>query len=139
MQKENAPAAATTGAGANRANNYVSTIHDTIIAQLSPASKNILQQLRIGHENAITRAALIRATGMPDRALRLEIAALRLSGVVVVADVHGYYLPGNIEEVRNFINQEESRARSTFQSIQSARRLELEMQQGEQLTLWGAV
>jgi|GEM_PF-2896242 len=138
-QNKKAPAAATTGAGANSTTNYESTIHSTIIAQISPQGKSILQHIRTGRENAISRRDLITRTGLADRALRLEIEIMRRAGVVILAGAAGYFLPGNIKEVRSFIQQEEARARSTFKSIQSARQLELEMQQGEQLTMWGAV
>ena len=139
MQKEKAPAVPPARANAGNPRNHAEETRNASISCISKEGKMILQHLGIGRENAISRAALIRATGMPDRALRLEIAALRRSDAVVLADVNGYYLPGSIEEVRAFIRQEESRARSTFQSIQSARQLEMEMQGAGQLKMWGVV
>ena len=123
----------------NRANGKESSPHDTILPQVTTQGKQILQHIRAGRENAIPRSDLIKVTGMRDRMLRLEIEAMRRAGVVILADVVGYYLPGDLDEVQAFIRQESSRARSTFFTLRSARKLAEQMQaQGEQIRIEGA-
>jgi len=111
-----------------------STSCTIILPQITPQSKNILRHIRTGHANAITRRNLIQATGLPDRTLRLEIEALRRSGTVICTSGRGYFIPQTLEELQGFIKQEERRARSTFFTLQSARKLAEQMQQqGEQV------
>jgi biotin operon repressor len=137
-QNKAAPTVAVAGAEAGSATREESTTRTKSIPHLSANGNKILQQLAHGRKNAITRRMLMAETKMPDRAMRLEIEAMRRAGIVILADVSGYYLPGNVEEVQEYIRQEEARARSTFQSIQSARQLETTMlQQVEQLTFGG--
>ena len=94
----------------------------------------IQPHLGTGREAAKKRRELLAITGLHDRIFRKSVEALRRAGVVICSDVYGYYLPGTLEEVQEFIRQEEHRARSTFLTLQSARQLEAKMQQqGEQV------
>jgi len=141
-----APTVGAAGAeSVNQANSYESPTHTSILQQTGhevkdygPAGQIILPLLRHGRDNARKRLDLMTATGLRDRVFRKGIESLRRAGVVICSGEQGYYLPATLAEVQGFIRQEEARARSTFYTLQSARRLEVEMlQQGEQLTMGG--
>jgi len=137
-----APTVGAAGAeSVNQANSYESPTHTNILQQTGHEVKGygateqaILSLLSSGRDNALKRRELMSLTGLHDRVLRRGIEALRRAGVVICSDVSGYYLPGTLEEVQEFIRQEEARARSTFFTLQSARQLAEQMQQqGEQV------
>lgn len=80
-----------------------------------------------GHRNAVSRRQLMSITGLSDRALRLQIAAERRAGALILSSVEygnsGYYRPepGNAEELRRFIASMSSRGRETFAVLKAAR------------------
>ena len=142
-----APAAPTTGAkDADQANIDESQTRIAILAPLNKAVKPygtaaqaILPLLQSGRNNAQKRRDLLAATGLPDRAFRRGVEALRRAGVVICADSAGYYLPATLGEIKGFIAQEERRARSTFYTLRTARELAAQLQaQGEQIRIEGA-
>lgn len=70
----------------------------------------MIEYLKTGRDNAITRQELSMATGMSDRAVRMDIARLREKGIAVIStsDSTGYYLAENIGEVRHYIAETRS-------------------------------
>ena len=101
------------------------------------ARERILPYIGIGSQNAISRRELIRVSGIPDRAMRFEIEALRRSGCVILSDNNGYFLPSDEHEIEAYIRREESRAKSTFLTLKAARKLraELQVQESGQVSL----
>lgn len=73
---------------------------------------DLMQCLRTGRINAVTRAELVNRTGMPDRANRREIERLRREGVPVISasDGRGYWLAESVEEVERFLREADLRA-----------------------------
>jgi hypothetical protein len=138
-------AAATTEANAKNHRNQTGEFRTPSIAPEWEKVKHydeigqlILPQLRSGRGSARKRVDLVDAVGLPDRTFRRGIESLRRAGVVICAGDGGYYLPATVAEVEGYIAQEEARARSTFFTLQSARRLAEAMQaEGEQLTIGG--
>ena len=77
-----------------------------------------------GAEAGIHLCELVKMTGMEDRALRKSIEHLRRSGAVIASDAdHGYYFPASVSELGAYVRKEEQRARSTFHTIKTARKL----------------
>lgn len=105
----------------------------------SHAEQTILPHLGTGRAHARKKPELLNATGLNDRAFRKGVETLRRAGVVICSGDRGYYLPASLEELQGFIRQEESRAKSTFYTLKSARELERWMlREGEQLSIDGA-
>lgn len=100
---------------------YFST-ETAIYFETEPFSR-ILSLIGDGQENAIHKADLIRCTGLPDRELRKTIEFLRRKGVVIISDNSGYYYPQDKEELNRYIERENSRAKSVFYTLRSAKRL----------------
>jgi hypothetical protein len=148
INKAKAPAAATTGArntGAPNSDEVSPCLYS--VAQTGPEINPgnaaigdlIFPHLRSGKRNARKKPELLRTTGLNDRAFRKCIETLRRGCVVICSGDYGYFLPATLEEVQGYVLQEESRARSTFFTLQSARWLASEMQgHSEQLTIDGA-
>ena len=78
--------------------------------------------LPTGKLNAISARDLAVKLGVSDRVLRDIVTAERVKGVVICSSSAGYYLPGNRDEIREFCNCMEKRAKHSFIAIQSARR-----------------
>lgn len=78
--------------------------------------------LPTGKLNAISARDLAVKLGVSDRVLRDIVTAERVKGVVICSSSAGYYLPGNRDEIREFCNFMEKRAKHSFIAIQSARR-----------------
>lgn len=86
---------------------------------------DVLTQIPYGRENAITRFALCARTGKSDRAVREAIEQIRRDGDVVVhlTGTKGYWRTVDIEELRQYIHQEENRLKSIGAALRGARLL----------------
>lgn len=86
---------------------------------------NIIDYIPYGKENAIRRSSLVMLTGMNDRAVRSAISkARRETPILNMQDGSGYYRPtqNDVDELKHFVSQEESRAKSIFFSLKAARK-----------------
>ena len=83
----------------------------------------ILSLLGAGRDGGTQVREICRVTGKGNRAVRKAIEEIRRLGVVICTDcLHGYYYPDMLEP-RRYIRQEERRGSSTFQTLDSARKL----------------
>ena len=89
----------------------------------TPPYCDILRAISSGSENARHKSELLRLTGMQDRELRKLIEFLRRKGIVIISDINGYYFPADEAELKAYIAQESSRARSVFYTLRSAKNL----------------
>ena len=91
------------------------------------ALKKFKDSIPTGRENAITTEDLMRLNGYSDtRTLRQDIRSRRIAGEVILSTTQnkgGYYRPKDKEELRQFIRQEEGRAKSIFYALKTARRM----------------
>ncbi|MCB7317149.1 hypothetical protein [Lacrimispora sp. 210928-DFI.3.58] len=80
-----------------------------------------------GKENAVSSEALCNFLGFGSvRELQKQIARERAAGAVILStcqDDGGYFLPGNDQEVKEFIRTLESRGKKTLLALRSARKL----------------
>lgn len=83
----------------------------------------ILNNLKPGRENSISRDKLVSMTGINDRTIRDKIADLRASGIPIISNTNkgGYYLPASADEAQEYIESMESRAKKTFVSIKATK------------------
>ena len=95
----------------------------------------ILSHLRCGSDYAISVKVLCAKTDLTDRVLRKCVENIRESGVCVISDVRGYYLPANEEELVRYIRRTEKTARSYFYSLRSAKKALRKMQTESQMKL----
>lgn len=73
---------------------------------------SISSLLMHGCENGLHLADLVRLTGWPEREVRRQIQSERKAGHLILSDCeHGYFLPGEISEVRRFIRSMSRRSR----------------------------
>lgn len=84
----------------------------------------------IGRENAISRSALCRITGLHDREVRRQIAELRAeddgSNMVIVSSSRrgrGYFRTDNPEDIQQFIAESQHRIQMTTNAIRVARQV----------------
>ncbi len=85
---------------------------------------DLLEKIPFGKKNAISRTRLRIITGLRDRSIREEISRLRRDNAILnTQDGKGYYRPAeeDKEDVRRWVAQETSRARSIFWSMHGAR------------------
>lgn len=80
-----------------------------------------------GKDNAMGAGALCSRLGFESiRELQKEIARERAAGAVIPSTCQedgGYFLPGNVREVKEFIKTLENRGRNTLRALESAREL----------------
>lgn len=87
------------------------------------------EDIPVGAENAITRAALCSKWGVCDRDVREIIARLRAEDngdkyvIVSHSNGRGYYRTDNPEQIRHFYRETMNRARNTFLPLKKVRRL----------------
>lgn len=95
--------------------------------------KRIVDCLRIGKENAISTAELVRMSGSKStRHLQQRIAYERENGAVICSGSgNGYWLPKNRREIEEFCRTMDKRAQNIFNATRSAKRA-LEMPEGQQ-------
>lgn len=89
----------------------------------------ILDFIKIGHENAITREELVKLTGLNDREIRENISQTRRNVPIInLQDGKGYFIPdlskeSEIAYLKQFVKQEENRLKSIGWSLKSARKM----------------
>lgn len=102
---------------------------DSGMKTIQDAMDELWQDIPIGKENAITRAALARKWGVSDRKARSMISKLRAQdngdGHVIVAfsSGKGYYRTNDPQDIEHFIKEMTNRARNTFAPLKKARRV----------------
>ena len=91
----------------------------------SPAGqRSIADLLGVGRENAITRRDLERLTGLAPREVSLAVERERRSGVPILADGSGYYLPASHDERAACVRSLRHRAREILITARSIERAE---------------
>lgn len=83
----------------------------------------ILSAIGNGSENARHKRQLVLLTGMNERALRKAIEHLRRQGFLIISNKNGYFYPETADELENYVRMVSKRARSTFYTLKSARRM----------------
>lgn len=84
----------------------------------------IVELLSDGKRNAISTKELCRMVGVRDvRTLRAMVAKERKEGAVILSSKDGgYWKPGSLKEVENFIRVYDQEAKSILLAVQSARK-----------------
>lgn len=74
---------------------------------------SIVDYIPTGKASAISREDLAKVTELPDRRVRMLVAAERRRGRIIISESsgRGYYLPDNTEDVTRFIRSMKKRAR----------------------------
>jgi len=87
----------------------------------------ILNHIPRGRENAVTRAQLVTATGLPDREVRRLIQSARDEGALIINDQSGagYYIAGegDLQALYNQYMQDTARAMSLLKRRKHIRRI----------------
>ena len=93
----------------------------------------VVEFLKIGKQKAIPSKQLAKMIGCGSvRELQALVAQERQQGAVILSTSRGgggYYLPGDTEEVREFIRTLDARARHTFLALRSARKYLRELEE----------
>ena len=89
-----------------------------------------VNDIPIGRENAISKAALCRLWGCSEREARNRVAQLRAEpardGYVILSTSNGptgYWRSDDPQEIAAFIRETEHRAKNTFLSLKAARQV----------------
>lgn len=85
--------------------------------------------LHKGTQNGVHLRELKKYTGIEERNIRKAIEQMRRAGMVILSNAkNGYYFPINSEELAAYIRKEERRAKSTFYTLKSAKKLYKELE-----------
>ena len=118
------PGAATLGrAEGNKA--QFGAAYNPVNQSTTPAGagqRPIADYLGVGRENAIPRRDLERLTGLAPREVSLAVERERRSGVPILADGSGYYLPASDEERAACVRSLRHRAREILITARSIER-----------------
>ena len=86
--------------------------------------RSIADLLGVGKANAITRRDLERLTGLAPREVSLAVERERRSGVPILADGSGYYLPSSHDERAACVRSLRHRTREILITARSIERAE---------------
>jgi len=78
--------------------------------------------IKTGAENGISLRELCQRTNADGRTVRKTVETLRREGNVICSGMTGYYHPADACELRDYVKQEECRARSIFYTLKAARK-----------------
>ena len=94
---------------------------------------NILEIIKPGRENAVTRQELASRMGMSDRSVRNAIEDARREGALIVnlGTGEGYYLSDRIEDLRHQYNMNHHRAMSILAQQRHLRRRMKELEEAD--------
>ena len=88
-----------------------------------------------GKERAVMRSELARTFGISKRQVSQHIQNLRLDGIIIASDEHGYYIPRTVEELRAYHDMHRKRAVMELATLRAAwrelKRCEQEIQQAK--------
>jgi biotin operon repressor len=59
--------------------------------------------LSYGEGQAVSLDDLSRSTGLPERAVKAEVLQARLKGDLILSSERGYFLPADLDEIRQFV------------------------------------
>ena len=85
---------------------------------------NVLEYLKTGKENAVSRRELEMRMGLPDRTIRNMIEAARREGALIVnlGNGEGYYISEDLNDIRHQYKMNNSRAMSILVQQKHLRR-----------------
>ena len=120
------PGAATPGRAQGKQTIVGAAVNPTV-QSTTPAGagqRSIADLLGVGRENAIPRRDLERLTGLAPREVSLAVERERRSGVPILADGSGYYLPSSHDERAACVRSLRHRAREILITARSIERAE---------------
>lgn len=82
---------------------------------------DLKNHIHIGKENAISAKSLSEKIGFTDRVVHEIIAQARFAGQDICSSSRGYYYAKNEEELLDFVEQIEKRARHSFAILKTMR------------------
>lgn len=98
---------------------------------------SISSLLMHGCENGLHLSELVQITGWTEREVRRQIQFERKAGHLILSDCeHGYFLPGEVSEVRRFICSMSNRSQEIAKISRVAEDALLRMTGQETLTGW---
>ena len=99
---------------------------------------NIFDLIPEGRDNAISKAALTKITGLKDRDLRQVIHRERRAGHIIITDptTAGYYRPTNTDQSLRFIKSMRHRAAETLAVADATERALMEENGQESMEDW---
>lgn len=87
----------------------------------------VQELLSRGKGNAVTTEELMRACNFSSkRELTQQVAKEREEGAIICSTTSGnggYFLPKSREEIREFVNSMDRRAKNTFKAVKNARKI----------------
>lgn len=85
----------------------------------------LLNEIGVGKEHAVTLLRLVIETGEKERAVRKEIQRLREDGHLIINDQDGkgYYIATELDEIARQYHQDRSRFLSIATRLKTARRI----------------
>lgn len=84
------------------------------------AAERISNALRTGESNAVSLSDMCRISGLDNRSTRLCIEDMRRKGAVICSGSKGYYLPGDVYELRRYVRTEYARSQSIRTTLRAA-------------------
>lgn len=97
----------------------------------------IASLLMTGRENGLHLRDLTKITGWTEREVRRQIQFERKAGHLILSDCeHGYFLPGEISEVRRFIRSMSNRSREIAAISHAAEDALVKLTGQEQVVGW---
>lgn len=98
---------------------------------------SISSMLMVGRENGLHLRDLTRITGWTEREVRRQIQFERKAGHLILSDCErGYFLPGDISEVRRFIRSMSNRSREIAAISRAAEDALMKLTGQEQVVGW---
>lgn len=86
-------------------------------------ARDMYDYIPCGKKNAISKERLVEITGLNERTVREMIAEIRMNigTVCSTSTSKGYYKPSSRQELQEFIDETERRAKSTFAILKIAK------------------
>ena len=98
---------------------------------------SIASLLMPGCEGGLHLSELVQITGWPEREVRRQIQSERKAGHLILSDCeHGYFLPGEVSEVRRFIRSMSNRSREIAAISRAAEDALMKLTGQEQVEGW---
>ena len=74
--------------------------------------------LSVGKDNALPLMDLSARTQLSERAVQKEILESRLRGELIISSDEGYYLPSDLDELRDYVIRKKATIKTTAAALQ---------------------
>jgi hypothetical protein len=95
----------------------MSKIRTTVNASTAEEYKNLLDNIPVGRQQAISMKLLADSCGLDIAGIKAYVLQARIDGCFIISGQNGYYLPETLDELQSYFQQRRTVIRTASKAI----------------------